>query len=311
LRFVGLLGKARVVMQLDVGFGAAVTPGAQAITYPALLDFPAPELSGYPRETVVAEKFHAMVYLRTMNSRMKDFYDVWLLASHFAFDGAPLASAVSATFATRETDVDVTPIAFTGDFTEQASTLARWRAFRGRLPNDESPAELSEVVIVLAEFLLPVARLRQRRELRPELVRGRPVVRGSLMITRSAAPRRLKPQREDTKCPPLEAEAQPPRPSAPAKVARTDTHRGTRARAGRQSRHRQLTVPCHAFRTGHCTRLHPTKSDRAAQQLRPGPYRPRLGSLALGRHSQRERVRGSEHWNDHHVDEVYQPGTAD
>jgi hypothetical protein len=158
LRFVGLLGKARVVMQIDVGFGDAVTPGAQTITYPALLDFPAPELSGYPRETVVAEKFHAMVYLRTMNSRMKDFYDVWLLASHFAFDGVPLASAVSATFATRETEVDVTPIAFTPEFTEQASTLAQWRAFRGRLPNDASPAKLSEVVIILAELLLPIAR---------------------------------------------------------------------------------------------------------------------------------------------------------
>lgn len=80
VRFVGLLGKARVAMQIDVGFGDVVTPGAVDITYPALLDFPAPSLSGYPRETVVAEKFQAMVYLRTLNSRMKDFYDVWLLA---------------------------------------------------------------------------------------------------------------------------------------------------------------------------------------------------------------------------------------
>jgi hypothetical protein len=75
VRFVGLLGKARVAMQIDVGFGDVVTPAAESITYPALLDFPAPELSGYPRETVVAEKFQAMVYLRTINSRMKDFYD--------------------------------------------------------------------------------------------------------------------------------------------------------------------------------------------------------------------------------------------
>src|SRR5262249_51496662 len=88
VRFVGLLGKARVAMQIDVGFGDVVTPGAQDITYPTLLDFPAPALSGYPRETVIAEKFQAMVYLRTLNSRMKDFYDVWLLARKFAFDGA-------------------------------------------------------------------------------------------------------------------------------------------------------------------------------------------------------------------------------
>jgi hypothetical protein len=154
VRFVGLLGKARVTMQIDVGFGDVVTPGAETITYPALLDFPAPELSGYPRETVVAEKFHAMVYLRMLNSRMKDFYDVWLLATQYAFDGELLAKAIAATFANRETDIDAAPIAFTADFTEQASTLAQWTAFRNKLPNAQCPEKLSEVV----SFLSDVAR---------------------------------------------------------------------------------------------------------------------------------------------------------
>jgi hypothetical protein len=158
VRFVGLLGKAQVAMQLDVGFGDVVTPGPQPISYPALLDFPSPALSGYPRETVVAEKFHAMVYLRTLNSRMKDFYDVWLLASHFAFDGELLAKAVAATFANRRTAIDVAPIAFTAEFTEQASTLAQWTAFRKKLPLHACPARLVEVVRFLAGFLLPVAR---------------------------------------------------------------------------------------------------------------------------------------------------------
>jgi nucleotidyltransferase AbiEii toxin of type IV toxin-antitoxin system len=158
VRFVGLLGKARAAMQIDIGFGDVVTPGTENITYPALLDFPAPELRGYPRETVVAEKFHAMVYLRTMNSRMKDFYDVWLLASQFVFDGALLAEAIAATFANRETTIEAAPIAFTSDFTEQASTLAQWSAFRRRLPNTESPEKLPEIVTFLAEFLLPIAR---------------------------------------------------------------------------------------------------------------------------------------------------------
>ena len=158
VRFVGLLGKARVAMQIDVGFGDVVTPGAVDITYPALLDFPAPALSGYPRETVIAEKFHAMVYLRTLNSRMKDFYDVWLLARQFAFDGAVLAKAIAATFAHRETAIDVAPIAFTSDFTEQASTLAQWTAFRRKLPTTDCPERFSEVVPFLAEFLLPIAR---------------------------------------------------------------------------------------------------------------------------------------------------------
>lgn len=164
VRFVGLLGKARVTMQLDVGFGDVVTPGAQDITYPALLDFPAPALSGYPRETVVAEKFHAMVYLRTLNSRMKDFYDVWLLARQFAFDGAVLAKAIAATFKNRETPIDVVPIAFTSEFTEHASTLAQWTAFRKKLPNTECPEKLSDVVPVLGEFLLPIARAREAGE---------------------------------------------------------------------------------------------------------------------------------------------------
>ena len=159
VRFVGLLGRARVTMQIDVGFGDVVTPGAETITYPTLLEFPAPELSGYPRETVVAEKFQAMVYLRTLNSRMKDFYDVWLLASQYAFDGALLAKAIAATFANRDTAIDVAPIAFTPDFTEQASTLVQWTAFRNKLPNTECPAKLSEVVTFLAEFLLPITRV--------------------------------------------------------------------------------------------------------------------------------------------------------
>jgi hypothetical protein len=158
IRFVGLLGKARVAMQLDVGFGDVVTPGAQDVTYPTLLDFPAPALSGYPRETVVAEKFQAMVYLSTLNSRMKDFYDVWLLARQFPFDGAVLAKAVAATFAHRETAIDVVPIAFTPAFTEQASTLAQWTAFRKKLPNTECPLMLAEVVSFLGHFLLPLAR---------------------------------------------------------------------------------------------------------------------------------------------------------
>jgi len=105
-----------------------------------------------------------MVYLRTLNSRMKDFYDVWLLARQFAFEGALLAKAIAATFANRETAIDVTPIAFTPEFTDQASTLAQWTAFRKKLPNTECPEKLAEVVPFLAEFLLPIARACERGE---------------------------------------------------------------------------------------------------------------------------------------------------
>lgn len=157
VRFVGLLGKARVTMQLDVGFGDIVTPGPLDILYPALLDFPAPALSGYPRETVVAEKFQAMVYLRTLNSRMKDFHDLWLLARQFEFAGPTLAKAIAATFGNRGTAIDIEPIAFTPEFTDQASTVAQWTAFRKKLPNTECPETLAEVVSFLTRFLLPIA----------------------------------------------------------------------------------------------------------------------------------------------------------
>lgn len=164
VRFLGRLGKACVTMQLDVGFGDVVTPGAVDITYPALLDFPAPALLGYPRETVIAEKFQAMVYLRTLNSRMKDFYDVWLLAKQFAFDGLVLVKAIAATFANRQTAIDIMPVAFTPEFTEQVSTLALWNAFRRKLPNTECPERFGEVVAFLSEFLLPIARACERGE---------------------------------------------------------------------------------------------------------------------------------------------------
>lgn len=157
LRFVGLLGKARVPMQIDVGFGDVVTPSPHSFNYPTLLDFPAPALSGYPRETVVAEKFQAMVYLGTLNSRMKDFYDIWLLATRFTFDGPSLAQAIVATFANRRTAIDLAPIALTPSFASQSSARTQWAAFRRKLPSIASPETLVEVVQLLDEFLVPVA----------------------------------------------------------------------------------------------------------------------------------------------------------
>ena len=83
----GLLGRTRVHMQIDIGFADAVTPSPVDVLYPTILDFPAPTLHGYPRETLIAEKFQAMVALGEINSRMKDFYDIYTLATQFDFDG--------------------------------------------------------------------------------------------------------------------------------------------------------------------------------------------------------------------------------
>jgi hypothetical protein len=157
VRFVGLLGKARIPMQIDVGFGDVVVPAAKEIHYPTLLDSPAPHLKGYPRETVVAEKFEAMVKLGTLNSRMKDFYDIWLMSRRFDFDGAVLARAITATFDNRKTAVDPAPVALTPVLSENQATIAQWRAFVRRSKLTNVPDRLADVASALTIFLGPVA----------------------------------------------------------------------------------------------------------------------------------------------------------
>ncbi len=88
-----LLGSARILVRVDVGFGDALVPGPVPVQLPTILDFPAPQLQGYSRESAIAEKFQAMVYLGEINSRMKDFFDIWTLASSMEFDGLALAEA--------------------------------------------------------------------------------------------------------------------------------------------------------------------------------------------------------------------------
>jgi hypothetical protein len=95
---IGLLDGARCPVQIDIGFGDAVTPGPDNVQYPVILDdMPQPQLRVYPRCTVVAEKLEAMVNLGMLNSRMKDYFDLWVLAGHSDFDGAVLAAAIRAT----------------------------------------------------------------------------------------------------------------------------------------------------------------------------------------------------------------------
>jgi hypothetical protein len=154
--FQGLLDRARIPMQIDVGFGDVVVPAARVIHYPTLLDFPAPTLKGYPRETVVAEKFEAMVRLGTLNSRMKDFFDIWLMSRQFDFDGPLLARAMTSTFKNRKTAIEPVPVALTAAFSESSGAGTQWRAFLRRTKITNAPEELRDVVVALAEFLLPV-----------------------------------------------------------------------------------------------------------------------------------------------------------
>lgn len=126
-------------------------------TYPVLLDFAAPRLLGYPRETVVSEKFEAMTKLGLLNSRMKDFYDLWILSRHFDFDGATLATAIQKTFAHRKTVIRSRPTAFTPEFGRDASKQTQWQAFLRKARLDGVPTILQAVIDDLAHFLGPVA----------------------------------------------------------------------------------------------------------------------------------------------------------
>jgi hypothetical protein len=127
---VARVTKANVRLQVDVGFGDAVTPEALVVEIPPLLDFPAPRLRAYPRETVVAEKLEAMVKLGMANSRMKDFYDIAVLARGFSFNGELLTRAIRATFERRKTLLPtMTPVALTATFAEDSTKVTQWSGF--------------------------------------------------------------------------------------------------------------------------------------------------------------------------------------
>jgi predicted nucleotidyltransferase component of viral defense system len=150
------LGKARISIQVDVGFGDVVTPRARVINFPTLLDFPAPRIRACPRETVVAEKLQAMVVLGIANSRMKDFYDLYVLARDFSFDGATLTRAIKATFKRRKTRIPhETPLALTDEFGYDDTKSIQWNAFVRKGGFRKGVPKLPDVLWHLREFLLP------------------------------------------------------------------------------------------------------------------------------------------------------------
>jgi len=153
----GMLGNARINIQVDVGFGDVVYPAPVSTEYPTLLDLPAPKLRTYSRESAMAEKFEAMVKLGLLNSRMKDFFDIWLLCRQYEFDGTTLSAAISKTFAHRKTAISAEPDAFTPVFADAPAKQAQWRAFIRRTRLESPPADFAEVVKAVSGFLQPVA----------------------------------------------------------------------------------------------------------------------------------------------------------
>ena len=154
LRTTASISGARINLTIDIGFGDALEPGAEFIDYPVLLDHPAPRLQAYARETVIAEKFQAMVALGRANSRMKDFYDIWILSRSFSFDDDRLARAIAATFARRGTVIPVDrPDALSPAFAADELKQRQWRDFLADAALN--PGTLADVADDLAAFLMP------------------------------------------------------------------------------------------------------------------------------------------------------------
>lgn len=152
------LGNARLRMRVDIGFGDVIADPGEPVTLPALLEFPAPRLRVYPVDSVVAEKLHAMAVHGTLNSRMKDIYDVCALAQRLEFDGARLADAVRATFDRRGRTPDELPPPLTPAFAADVAVGLRWQAFLRR--NRLEAFDLAAAVDRLGAFLLePLAAL--------------------------------------------------------------------------------------------------------------------------------------------------------
>ena len=152
--FVGLLGKARVNMQIDIGFGDVIASGSIDINYPVILGLPIPILHGYPRETLIAEKFQAMVGLGEINSRLKDFYDICTLAMRFDFDGEVLQKAIEQTFKQRGTNLPADiPAALTEKFIDQKEL--NWEVFIKRTGLKQPYLDFRNTVWLIQKFLMP------------------------------------------------------------------------------------------------------------------------------------------------------------
>jgi hypothetical protein len=156
VKLFGDLAGARIPIQADIGFGDAVTPAPRSIKYPTLLDNPAPNLKAYPRETVVAEKFQALVSLGMANSRMKDFYDLWIISSEFDFNGLTLSKAIGNTFSRRHTFLpEHVPLGLSPEFYEDAQKNTQWDAFVRKGMLTTTPPTLKNICLSLEAFLLP------------------------------------------------------------------------------------------------------------------------------------------------------------
>ena len=155
INFQAMLERSRVPMQIDIGFGDIIYPKPKMVDYPVILDFPKPHLKGYTIESVVAEKFEAMIKLGSLNSRMKDFYDVWLMTRQFDFKAADLAEALKRTFHHRKTELPQNKPVFVDDiYDPKSDRQTLWKAFLTKGGIKHAPESLKETAEQIEKFLI-------------------------------------------------------------------------------------------------------------------------------------------------------------
>jgi predicted nucleotidyltransferase component of viral defense system len=152
----GGLGNAMVMAQIDVGFGDVVIPFPEKMTYPVILDFPAPRLLGYSRESTIAEKLATMIRLGILNSRMKDIFDIWLLSQRFAFVGEVLSRAIIECFIRRGVEAIAEPVALSSEFSDDPAKATQWRAFKRKSRLEGVSDDLADLISAIADFLTPI-----------------------------------------------------------------------------------------------------------------------------------------------------------
>ncbi len=155
-RVHGNLGKARISIQIDIGFGDVIVPNARTVLYPTIFDFPAPILKGYTMESTIAEKFQVMVKLGVLNSRMKDYYDIWFLSRTFDFKGEVLTEAIVKTFEKRNTHVNLKAALFDSAFGMDREKNVQWRGFVRKARLTGAPERFEEIVAAVKLFLEPL-----------------------------------------------------------------------------------------------------------------------------------------------------------
>ena len=154
LSFFAYLDRTRERIHIDVGFGDTVIPNPNSMTYPSLLNTDAIVIRTYSLESIISEKFHAMVDLSFANSRMKDFYDIVMLACNNSFEGPVLQHAIQATFKTRSTDMPLLPAVFTDAFLQDRDKQTQWKAFMKR--SNAENLDYSDALKLIKAFLQPL-----------------------------------------------------------------------------------------------------------------------------------------------------------